>query len=133
RFLDVACHGDAALRKEIESLINADRKKGEALLTAIEREAQSLFSKEGVVGSRIGAYRVVDEIGRGGMGTVYLAVRDEDQYQKLVPLRSSGSAWTRRTSWIVSAESGRFWQISTIRTSRHSSTEGRPRTEDRFW
>jgi tetratricopeptide (TPR) repeat protein len=87
RFLDEACRGNSALREEIESLVRADCKEGESIATAIEREAQALFNLEGIVGSRIGAYRVIDEIGRGGMGTVYLAVRDDDQYQKRVAIK----------------------------------------------
>ena len=39
------------------------------------------------MGSRIGAYRLVGEIGRGGMSTVYLAVRDDDQFQKQVAIK----------------------------------------------
>ncbi len=44
--------------------------------------------------SRIGPYRVVGEIGRGGMGAVYLAERADDQYRKQVALKllSAGSA-----------------------------------------
>jgi non-specific serine/threonine protein kinase/serine/threonine-protein kinase len=37
--------------------------------------------------SRIGPYRVIREIGRGGMGTVYLAVRDDDAFQKRVAIK----------------------------------------------
>jgi len=46
----------------------------------------SLERDTGLV-SRIGSYRVVQEIGRGGMGTVYLAERDDDQYRKRVAVK----------------------------------------------
>lgn len=36
---------------------------------------------------RIGAYRIVSELGHGGMGTVYLAARADDQYQKRVAIK----------------------------------------------
>jgi len=36
---------------------------------------------------RIGPYRVLRELGHGGMGTVYLAARDDDQYQKRVAVK----------------------------------------------
>ena len=36
---------------------------------------------------RIGAYRVLRELGHGGMGTVYLAARADDQYQKRVAIK----------------------------------------------
>ena len=38
-------------------------------------------------GVRIGPYRLVKELGRGGMGTVYLAVRSDDAFQKRVALK----------------------------------------------
>src|SRR5262249_24540084 len=36
---------------------------------------------------RTGAYRLVRLLGRGGMGSVHLAVRDDDQYQKEVAIK----------------------------------------------
>ncbi|HLW77326.1 MAG TPA: serine/threonine-protein kinase, partial [Bryobacteraceae bacterium] len=36
---------------------------------------------------RIGAYRIGGEIGRGGMGAVYLATRDDDQFHKRVAIK----------------------------------------------
>ena len=38
-------------------------------------------------GTRIGAYRLVRELGQGGMGTVFLAVRDDDVFHKRVALK----------------------------------------------
>ena len=38
-------------------------------------------------GVSIGPYRLVREVGRGGMGTVYLAVRSDDAYQKRVAIK----------------------------------------------
>ena len=38
-------------------------------------------------GERIGVYRVIREIGRGGMGTVYLAERDDEQFKKHVAIK----------------------------------------------
>ncbi len=37
---------------------------------------------------RIGAYRILRELGHGGMGTVYLAARADDQYQKRVAIKT---------------------------------------------
>jgi tetratricopeptide (TPR) repeat protein len=42
-------------------------------------------------GKRIGAYRLLDVIGRGGMGVVYRAVRDDDEYHKQVAIKVA--AW----------------------------------------
>jgi eukaryotic-like serine/threonine-protein kinase len=86
-FLDQVCGGDEDLRREIESLLHSDRKSGEKITRAVEDEAQSLFGLSPIIGSRLGSYRVVREIGRGGMGAVYLAVRDDDQFQKNVAIK----------------------------------------------
>ncbi len=86
-FLENACHGDRDLLLEVQSLLNSDRKSGEKITRAVEDEAQSLFGLSPIVGSRLGAWRVVREIGRGGMGAVYLATRDDDQFSKNVAIK----------------------------------------------
>jgi eukaryotic-like serine/threonine-protein kinase len=86
-FLDRACLDNPELRREVQSLLDSDRKSGEKITRAVEDEAQSLFGLPPIIGSRLGSYRVVREIGRGGMGAVYLAVRDDDQYQKNVAIK----------------------------------------------
>jgi len=39
------------------------------------------------LGERVGPYRLIRELGRGGMGTVYLAVRSDDSFQKRVAVK----------------------------------------------
>src|SRR5207253_391487 len=43
-------------------------------------------SKDALAGSRIGPYKIIREIGRGGMGTVYLAARADD-FEKRVAIK----------------------------------------------
>jgi serine/threonine-protein kinase len=90
-FLHEACGDDAALRDEVESLL-AGVARGEALertphgAQALLDEPEAATADAGA-GRLIGAYRVVRELGRGGMGTVVLAVRDDDEYQKRVAVK----------------------------------------------
>src|SRR5579863_3068895 len=85
-FLDASCAGDAELRSEVESLLAADRKNGAGIASAVEIEASLLFDSP-LSGERLGAYRILHEIGRGGMGAVYLAVRDDELYRKKVAIK----------------------------------------------
>jgi tetratricopeptide (TPR) repeat protein len=86
-FLESACGEDQELRAEVESLLAGDERSVEQICAAVGSEAALLFDAQAVVGGRLGAYRVVKEIGRGGMGVVYLGARDDEQYQKRVAIK----------------------------------------------
>lgn len=86
-FLQAACADDTELRSEVESLIAHDGVTEQQISEALEDTALSLFESENVAGTRLGVWRVLQEIGRGGMGTVYLASRDDDQFQKKVAIK----------------------------------------------
>ena len=85
--LDVACSGDSEMRAEVESLLESDREDDQNISSTIASEAASLIGAPIQIGDRLSAYRVVEEIGRGGMGDVYLATRDDDQFQKQVAIK----------------------------------------------
>lgn len=77
--LEAACSGDADLKGEVESLLDSDARSQETLNTAIEEAAARLLESDAAVpGAYVGPYRLVREIGRGGMGVVFLAVREDD-------------------------------------------------------
>jgi serine/threonine protein kinase/Tfp pilus assembly protein PilF len=89
-FLERACTGDDALRKEVDSLLAVDDEAGIFLeKTALEVSNFDLpvARADSVVGKRLGPYKAVRQIGRGGMGTVYLAIREDDQYSKEVAIK----------------------------------------------
>ena len=75
-FLDEACAGDVALRREVESLIDSyEKEKSFMSLPVIAAAAPSLFvaQAESLVGQMVGHYKILAHLGAGGMGEVYLA------------------------------------------------------------
>src|SRR4051812_10229975 len=90
QFLDVACRGDADLRRRVERLAGAhDRASGFMDAAAIDHVVGPLAAEITSVRPmlRFGPYEVVRELGRGGMGTVYLAERVDAQYEKRVAIK----------------------------------------------
>src|SRR5205085_9623875 len=79
-FLEGACAGDEALRREVEELLAAHERAGSFIeKPALEVEARSLADEqadpmdERLVEQTIGHYRIAAPLGAGGMGEVYLA------------------------------------------------------------
>jgi serine/threonine protein kinase/Tfp pilus assembly protein PilF len=80
-----ACQGDRTLYLQVESLLVALDQEGGFL-----EEQVASYATRVAVGTppeQIGAYRVLSEIGRGGMGAVYLGERADGQYQRRVAIK----------------------------------------------
>ena len=80
-YLDEACAGDAALRQRVEELLQASDAAGDFL------ESPAAVPPNGTVrvpatptekpGDRIGRYKLLQQIGEGGCGVVYMAEQEE--------------------------------------------------------
>jgi serine/threonine protein kinase/tetratricopeptide (TPR) repeat protein len=68
-FIEIACADDAELRSELRSLLAAHEEAPEYLEHALER----LHPDGDLVGHTLAHYRVVERLGAGGMGVVYVA------------------------------------------------------------
>ncbi len=90
-YLEEACQGDSELRRAVESLLVADP----GAVTFLERSPSRLLDEAEsarLEGRRIGPYKVLREIGRGGMGVVYLASRADDILEREVALKVLSTA-----------------------------------------
>jgi serine/threonine protein kinase/Tfp pilus assembly protein PilF len=85
-FLREACAGDDSLRAEVESLLSSFDSAPTFLEDSPAVDLASVQS-HALTGKRIGSYRILREIGQGGMAAVYLAERADDQYRKLVAIK----------------------------------------------
>ena len=96
-FLDEAAGADESLRDEVLALLADEEAAGDLLSRPVSMPESMAPAATGgprpsLEGRRIGPYQIVDEIGHGGMGTVYRAIRADDAYQKTVALKLVRSA-----------------------------------------
>lgn len=77
---------DPDLRRQVEDLLRAHARAEQFLETPAAR-IDPAAADDADVGRLIGAYRLIDRLGTGGMGTVYLAERADAEYEKRVAIK----------------------------------------------
>ncbi len=98
KFLDEACAGDDSLRQEVLSLIVSHERQGDFLdAPAYEIAAELLVDEETeqLQGKLVGHYRVLEFLGRGGMGEIYLA--EDTKLDRKVALKLLPAKFTSDT------------------------------------
>ena len=94
-FLTEACGGDMSLRRDVEGLLAAEDRiasgrDAEKFITNVVSAAALSFAVQAEpsrTGERIGPYRLIRELGHGGMGTVYLGERADEEFQSQVAVK----------------------------------------------
>ncbi len=89
-FLDSACEGDQDLRQDIESLLDATDDPHDVIASTVQRAARDVYSQASGAplrpGARFSHYSVIQLLGSGGMGQVYLA--EDLRLQRKIALKT---------------------------------------------
>ena len=91
--LRTACEGDTELFEAVTGLLAAASDSGEFLEISpiLPRDALAGIMAEPddthLIGQRVGRYRILRPLGRGGMASVWLAERDDGQFRRQVALK----------------------------------------------
>jgi non-specific serine/threonine protein kinase/serine/threonine-protein kinase len=90
-YLDRIGATDPELRSEVETLLHHHLQAASGFLVQPAVDGRSLSAQANTIraciGSRVGVYELVEEIGQGGMGSVYRAARADGQYEKQVAVK----------------------------------------------
>jgi serine/threonine-protein kinase len=89
-YLTLQCGDDPELRSQVDALIASSEQPSDFLERAV---AEGIPDGGLLEGRRIGPYVVEREIGAGGMGTVLLAERADEQFRQQVAIKVLAGRW----------------------------------------
>ncbi|MEQ9562909.1 MAG: serine/threonine-protein kinase, partial [Woeseiaceae bacterium] len=84
-FLAVACGRDAKLKEQLLALLQADDANAESTGGGPLKKLDS--PDNALIGTTVGAWRIVERIGVGGMGSVFLAERSDGTFEQRAALK----------------------------------------------
>ncbi len=90
-FLKESCSEDKTLLQEVERLVAAHDRAGDFIQEPVLADGIELLSVENekpeIAAEQFGVYKIIREIGRGGMGMVYLAERADGEFMQRVAIK----------------------------------------------
>jgi eukaryotic-like serine/threonine-protein kinase len=86
QFLAEACHGDQQLLETVGRLLRAKERSDGVLDTPVAHRREAAPSPA-APGSFIGPYKILQELGGGGMGIVYQAIRADEVFQRVCAIK----------------------------------------------
>ncbi len=85
-FVRGQCGGDEELEAEVMKLVSAGAVTSDEIDSIVEGAKQD-WSESSVRNQQVGPYRLLEVIGQGGMGQVYLAERADDEFEQQVAIK----------------------------------------------
>jgi len=89
QYIRKACAGDKGLFEELHSLLKSHDRAGvmDLRIGSIRKSAITSARNERAKGRKVGRYKIIEEVGFGGMGSVYMAERADGEFKHRVALK----------------------------------------------
>jgi hypothetical protein len=136
-WLDALDPSLAPLKPQLRQLLTraAREETGDFLgtLPKLDGGETRLHARPELAGQAVGPYRLLRELGSGGIGAVWLAQRSDGLINRPIALKFAARRVARaRASLSAWRASGKFWPYSIIRILRVSTTPASPQTVSRI-